>query len=78
MTVGAGAATTTLSYSGGKVSALTLALVDASGVQITATSGASPLVLDRTLAAGTYRYVVSGDVAKGSVSFALSVRHAAT
>jgi Subtilase family/Fervidolysin N-terminal prodomain len=75
LTVGSGDATATLSFS--KASSLTLTLLAADGSTLGTVSGPSGTELTRPLAAGTYRYVVSGKVAKGSASFTLSVRYTA-
>jgi hypothetical protein len=56
-----------LSFS--KCASLTLALSRTDGTSIGAASGPSVLALDRTLAAGTYVYSVSG----GRCSFTLTV-----
>ena len=74
LTVGDGSATATLSFN--KAPSLALTLLAADGTTIGTASGASGTELTRTLAAGTYRYVVSGKVTKGSASFTLGVRYA--
>ena len=73
--VGAGDATATLTFT--KASSLTLTLLAPDGSTADAISGASGIQLIRTVSAGTYRYVVSGKVSKGSASFALAVRYPA-
>lgn len=68
VSVGAGLADARLSFSACK--SLTLTLKSAAGATVASVSGPSVLVLDRTLAAGGYTYVVSGS---GRCSFALTV-----
>jgi subtilisin family serine protease len=75
LTVGSGNATATLNFS--KAPSLTLTLLSADGATIGTVSGLSGIELTRTLAAGAYRLVVSGRVAKGSASFTLGVRYTA-
>jgi subtilase family protein/fervidolysin-like protein len=75
LSVGGGDTGATLSFT--KASALTLTLLAADGATLGAASGPSAVTLTRTLPAGTYRYVVSGKVAKGSASFSVTVRHPA-
>jgi len=70
--VGAGLADARLSFSGCKT--LTLGLASAAGVSLAGVSGPSVLVLDQTLAAGTYSYVVTGS---SRCSFTLTVTSAA-
>jgi thermitase len=71
--VGAGDATATLTFT--KASTLTLTLLAPNGTTVGTVSGASGIKLTKTLGAGTYRYVVSGNVAKGSASFTLAVTY---
>lgn len=66
--VGSGLADARLSFSNCK--SLTLTLKSAAGTTLAGASGPSVLVLDQTLAAGTYTYVVSGS---GRCSFGLTV-----
>ncbi|HEX2391638.1 MAG TPA: S8 family serine peptidase [Solirubrobacterales bacterium] len=68
VSVGGGLADARLSFSGCK--ALTLSLKSAWGATVSSVSGPSVLVLEQTLAAGSYTYVVSGG---GRCSFALTV-----
>jgi thermitase len=68
VTVGAGLAGARLSFS--KCSSLALAVKSAGGPTLAGVSGPSVLVLDQTLAAGTYTYVVSGS---SRCSFTLTV-----
>jgi Subtilase family len=68
VSVGGGLADARLSFTGCK--ALTLSLKSASGASVSSVSGASVLVLDQTLTAGGYTYVVSG---AGHCSFGLTV-----
>lgn len=74
LAVGAGDSAATLTFS--KAASLTLTLLAPDGTTVAGVSGASGLQLTRALAAGTYRYVVSGTVRKGSASFSLSVTYA--
>jgi hypothetical protein len=67
VTVGAGLADGKLSFS--KCSSLTLGLSSAGGSAVASASGPSVVVLDSTLAAGTYTYLVSG----GRCSLTLTV-----
>jgi len=69
VSVGAGLADARLSFSGCK--SLTLTLKSATGAMVASVSGPSVLVLDQTLAAGGYTYVVSGS---SRCSFALTDR----
>jgi hypothetical protein len=73
--VGAGDSTATLTFS--KASSMTLKLLAPDGSTVATASGPSGLRLARNLAPGTYRYVVSGSVTKGSASFSLRVDAAA-
>jgi thermitase len=73
LTAGSGSSTATLSFN--KVPSLTLTLIAPDGTTAATVSGASGMQLTRDLAAGTYRYVVSGSVKKGSASFALDVSY---
>lgn len=73
--VGAGDSTATLTFS--KASSMTLKLLAPDGSTVATASGPSGLRLARNLAPGTYRYVVSGSVTKGSASFTLRVDAAA-
>jgi hypothetical protein len=73
VTVGAGSTTARLTFS--KASQLTLTLTAADGSVVATTTGASGVSLTSTLGAGTYSYVVSGNVPKGSASFTLNVTH---
>jgi hypothetical protein len=67
VTVGAGFADARLSFNSSKCGSLTLALRQ--GVTTLASgTGPSVLVLDRTLSAGSYTYVVSGSGAAASRS----------
>lgn len=75
LSAGPGEAGATLTFS--KASKLTLTLLAADGTALGTVSGASGLSLARNLEPGTYRYVVSGSVAKGSASFSLAVRYTA-
>jgi hypothetical protein len=75
VTVGQGDAKAELTFT--KISQMTLALYDATGARIAATSGPSGVSLTRALPAGTYTYEVSGTVPKGSASFALKVAYPA-
>ncbi|HEX5526976.1 MAG TPA: S8 family serine peptidase [Solirubrobacterales bacterium] len=68
VSVGSGLADARLSFSNCK--SLTLTLQSAAGTTLASASGPSMLVLDQTLAAGTYTYVVSGS---GRCSFGLTV-----
>ena len=70
VTVGSGAATASLSFT--KCSSLNLTLATSSGTAVGSTSGASPVALSATLAAGTYVYTISG----GRCSFTLTVTSA--
>lgn len=67
VTVGAGLADARLSFS--KCSTLSLALQSTAASPLAAQSGPSVVVMDSTLAAGSYNYVVSG----GRCSFTLTV-----
>jgi thermitase len=73
VTIGAGEADATLTFSKGTT--MTVQLVSSSGTVAGQTSGkSSPLMLNLPgLAAGSYKYVVSGAGYKGSVSFTLTV-----
>jgi hypothetical protein len=73
LTIGAGEADATLSFS--KTAAMIVQLVTATGAVAGQVSGTrSPLTLNvPDLAAGSYKYVVSGSGYKGSVSFTLTV-----
>jgi Subtilase family len=75
LTVGSGDATATLTFS--KASSLTVTLLAADGSTVGTVSGASGVQLSRTVSAGTYRYVVSGSVKKGSAAFSLAVSYPA-
>ncbi len=68
VSVGNGLADARLSFSGCK--SLTLTLQSAAGTTLASASGPSVLVLDQTLATGTYTYVVSGS---NRCSFGLTV-----
>ena len=72
VSVGSGLADARLSFSNCK--SLTLTLRSAAGATLASASGPSVLVLDQTLAAGTYAYVVSG---VSRCSFGLTVTSAA-
>jgi hypothetical protein len=72
VSIGAGEADATLTFSKG--SKATLQLVDANGTVVATSSGGSPLKLNVPgLAAASYRYVVTASGYKGSFSFTLSV-----
>ena len=71
LAMGAGDSTATLTF--GKVPSMTLKLLAPDGSTVATTSGPSGLQLTGNLVPGTYRYVVSGTVAKGSASFSLRV-----
>ncbi len=73
LAIGAGEADATLTFS--KPASLTVRLVDSVGAVVGQAAGtSSPLKLNLpALAAGSYRYVVSGSGFKGSVSFTLTV-----
>ena len=73
LAIGAGEADATLTFS--KSASMTVQLVDSAGAVVgQATGKSSPLRLNLPgLAAGSYRYVVSGSGVKGSVSFTLTV-----
>jgi hypothetical protein len=75
LAVGSGNATASLTFS--KASSLTVTLLKPDGSSVGTVSGASGVQLSRTLSAGTYRYVVSGSVKKGSASFSLAVSYVA-
>jgi hypothetical protein len=75
VTVAAGDATATLTFT--KASSLTVTLIAPDGTTVGTATGASGLRLTRALSAGTYRYAVSGSVAKGSASFTLAVQYTA-
>lgn len=68
VSVGGGLADADLSF--GSCKAMTLTLKSAAGATLASVSGPSVLVLDQTLAAGTYIYVVSG---ASRCSFGLTV-----
>lgn len=68
VSVGSGLADARLSF--GNCKSLTLTLQSAAGTTLASASGPSVLVLDQTLAAGTYTYVVSGT---SRCSFGLTV-----
>ena len=73
LAIGAGEADATLTFS--KSASMTVQLVDSAGAVVgQATGKSSPLRLNLPgLAAGSYRYLVSGSGVKGSVSFTLTV-----
>jgi hypothetical protein len=73
LTIGAGEADATLTFS--KAGTATLQLLDASGAVVAqASGGSSPLKLNVAgLAAGSYRYIVTCSGYKRSFSFSLSV-----
>ncbi len=74
LTVGGGEAEAMLTFS--KVTSLTLTLIAPDGSTVSTVSGASGIRLTRNLGAGTYRYVVSGSIKKGSASFTLNLAYA--
>jgi Subtilase family/Fervidolysin N-terminal prodomain len=74
LAVGSGDATAALIF--GKAPSLTLTLVGPDGTTVDAVTGTSGTQLTRSLAAGTYRYVIGGSVKKGSASFTLNVSYA--
>jgi hypothetical protein len=73
LAIGAGEADATLTFS--KSASMTVQLVDSAGSVVgQATGKSSPLRLNLpALAAGAYRFLVSGSGVKGSVSFTLTV-----
>jgi hypothetical protein len=73
LTIGAGEADATLTFSKGAT--MTVQLVNSTGNVVGQVTGTkSPLALNLPgLAAGAYTYVVSGSGYKGSVSFTLTV-----
>lgn len=74
LAIGSGATTGTLMFT--KASTLTLTLIAPDGTTLGTISGASGLQLAREMSSmGTYRYVVSGNVRKGSASFTLTVAY---
>jgi hypothetical protein len=68
--VEAGPLKATLRFAG--ASRLTLALLDARGARIAKTTGRSPVEISKTLAAATYRVVVSGARARTTYTLVLS------
>jgi Subtilase family/Fervidolysin N-terminal prodomain len=74
LAVGGGGSTATLTFN--KAPSLTLTLIAPDGSTVGTISGASGIQLLRSLSPGTYRYVVSGSVKKGSASFTLNVSYA--
>jgi thermitase len=75
LAVGTGDTIATLTFN--KAPSLALTLLAPDGSTVGGVSGASGIQLSRSLAAGTYRYLVSGSVKKGSASFTLGVSHTA-
>jgi outer membrane biosynthesis protein TonB len=73
LSIGAGQASATLAFS--KSASMTVKLLDSTGAVVGQSSGGTPRVTLTlpVLAAGSYRYVVSGAGSKGSVSFTLTV-----
>ena len=75
LAVGAGESDATLTFS--KSPSLTVTLLAPDGTTVATVSGSSGVRLVRSLSAGTYTYVVSGAVKKGSASFSLEVSYSA-
>jgi thermitase len=74
LTIGAGEADATLTFSTSKSTSMTVQLTNGSTVLGQATGPKSPLPLNLPgLVAGSYSYVVSGSGYKGSVSFTLTI-----
>jgi thermitase len=74
ITIGAGEADATLTFSASKSTSMTLKLMSGTTVAGQTSGSKSPLTLNLPgLSAGSYTYVVSGSGYKGSVSFALTV-----
>jgi Subtilase family/Fervidolysin N-terminal prodomain len=73
LAVGSGNSSATLTFS--KAPSLTLTLVAPDGTTAGTLSGASGIQLIRSLSPGTYRYIVSGSVKKGSASFTLNISY---
>jgi subtilisin family serine protease len=73
LAVGSGTTAATLTFT--KAPSLTLSLIAPDGSTVGTVAGGSGLQLTKPVSPGTYRYVVSGAVKKGSASFTLAVSY---